>query len=99
MAELLLADDAKSDLVEIWMTIAEARDEKTANRMHRKILDACRVKARFPESGRSRDDVLPGLRSVAVRPYVVFYRQEGEAVVVLRILHGHRDVDRIMGET
>ena len=51
MKEPLLTDEAKNDLAEIWATIAEARDERTADRMHRKILASCRSKAQFPESG------------------------------------------------
>ena len=98
MKEPLLTDEARDDLAEIWATIAEARDERTADRMHRKILASCRSKAQFPESGRMRDEILPGLRSVVVRPYVAFYRTEGDTILVVRILHGRRDVERIMGE-
>jgi toxin ParE1/3/4 len=98
MKEPLLTDEAKSDLAEIWATIAEARDERTANRMNRKILASCRAKAQFPETGRSREEIAPGLRSTAVDPYVVFFRAEHDTILVLRILHGRRDVEQIMGE-
>jgi len=68
MKEPLLTDEAKSDLAEIWATIAEARDERTANRMSRRILVSCRSKAQFPETGQSREEIAPGLRSAVVRP-------------------------------
>jgi toxin ParE1/3/4 len=97
MKEPLLTDEAKNDLAEIWATIAEARDERTANRMNRKILSSCRAKAHFPEIGRSREEIAPGLRSAVVRPYVIFFRQADETILVLRILHGHRDVEQTMG--
>jgi toxin ParE1/3/4 len=96
MNEPTLSDLAKDDLAEIWATIAAARDERTAERMTRKILEKCRSHAQFPESGRSREDIVPGLRSFPVRPYVVFFRAEGESILVLRILHGHRDVEGVM---
>jgi len=99
MKEPLLTDAAKNDLAEIWATIAEARDERTANRMNRRILASCRSKAQFPETGRSREEIAPGLRSAVVRPYVVFFRPDGETILVLRILHGRRDVEQMMGES
>jgi toxin ParE1/3/4 len=96
MTEPKLSDLAKDDLAEIWATIAAARDERTAERMIRRILDQCRSHSQFPESGRSREEIVPGLRSAPVRPYVVFYRAEGESILVLRILHGHRDVEGVL---
>src|SRR3954463_14705410 len=70
MKEPLLTDEARDDLAEIWATIAEARDERTSDRMNRKILAACRSKAEFPETRRMRDEILPGLRSLVVRSRV-----------------------------
>jgi toxin ParE1/3/4 len=96
MNEPLLTDEAREDLAEIWSIIAEARDQRTADDVHRRILEACRLKAEFPETGRIRDDIAPGVRSVVIRPYVAFFRPQGGTILVLRILHGRRDIDRIM---
>ncbi len=98
MKEPSLTDEAKDDLAGIWATIAAARGERTADRMNHRILTSCRSKAQFPETGRLREEIVPGLRSFAVRPYVVFFRPEGGSILVLRILHGRRDVERIMAE-
>jgi toxin ParE1/3/4 len=62
------------------------------------ILDKCRSHAQFPESGRLREEISPGLRSFPVRPYVVFFRPSDDTILILRILHGHRDLKRIMRE-
>jgi toxin ParE1/3/4 len=72
--------------------------KKTADRVTGKIFDNCRSYTRFPESGRFRTELAPGLRSFAVEPYVVFYRPFGETISVIRILHGHRDIKRIIDE-
>ncbi len=93
MKEPKLSDLAKNDLAEIWATIAAARDEQTAERMTGKILAKCRTHVQFPETGRRRDEIIPGLRSFPVRPYVVFFRAEEGTILVLRILHGRRDVE------
>ena len=46
----------------------------------------------------ARDEILLGLRSTPVGKYVLFYRLRGEVVEVLRILHGRRDLGRILKE-
>ena len=78
------------------MTSPAGRDEATAERMTATILKKCRSHAQFPETGRSRDEWAAGVRSFPVRPYVVVYRPAQDTIQVLRILHGHRDIDRIM---
>lgn len=35
---------------------------------------------------------LAGLRHVVVGEFLTFYRLEGEDVVILRVLHGRRDI-------
>jgi toxin ParE1/3/4 len=52
--------------------------------------------AKFPEIDRLRPEIGPGLRSTLVRPYVIFYRVEGDVVQILRILHGMRDLPGVM---
>jgi len=43
--------------------------------------------------GRVRDeDFGPGARSFAVGEYVVLYRVQEPNVLILRVVHGHRDV-------
>ena len=96
MIEPILASDARADLREIWYEIARGRDEATADRMTASILARCREHARFPETGRSREEWGPGVRSFPVRPYVVVYRPIPESIQVLRIFHGRRDLDRLM---
>jgi toxin ParE1/3/4 len=45
---------------------------------------------------RARDAILPGLRTVAAAPYVVFYRVSDNAVQIIRVLDGRRDIDAIL---
>jgi toxin ParE1/3/4 len=97
VSEPRLTERAKHDLADIWLTIATGRDERTADRMTRKILKQCQAHAQFPESGRQREELAPELRSFPVRPYVVFYRIEQETILVIRILDGRRDVGRLLG--
>ena len=47
--------------------------------------------------GRPRDELAPGLRSVAFRNYVIFFRYREDRFEVVSILEGHRDIDRLLG--
>jgi plasmid stabilization system protein ParE len=50
-----LTDKAKDDLREIWYSLASKGDERAADRLVSRILDKCRNRARFPETGRLRE--------------------------------------------
>lgn len=46
--------------------------------------------------GRSRDDLLPGLRSVPFGAYLIFIRYVDATVVeVIDIVHGSRDIQQV----
>jgi toxin ParE1/3/4 len=48
--------------------------------------------------GRPRDELGAGVRSVVVGRYVVFYRFTDTELVVLRIIHGSRDIPSEFGD-
>lgn len=54
--------------------------------------------ADFPELGRSRVDLRPGVRAWVIGSYVLFYEVEADAVLILRILHGARDIGDALSE-
>jgi toxin ParE1/3/4 len=45
-----------------------------------------------PFSGPPRDDIAPGLRCLVVEQYCCFYRVEPHELLVVRIIHGKRDL-------
>ena len=54
--------------------------------------------ANHPYIGRARDeDFGVGTRSFAVGNYVIFYRIEGENVLILRVAQGRRDIEALFG--
>ncbi len=99
MNEPILTRQARADLRAIWLQVARGRDAATADRMTATILEKTMAHAQFPETGRLREELAPGLRSFPVAPYVIFFRPVGTTIVVLRILHGHRDIDQIMSDS
>ena len=51
----------------------------------------------FPGIGAARDYVRPGLRMITRRKYVVYYVVGDKEIAVIRVLHGSRDVEAIVG--
>lgn len=46
---------------------------------------------------RSRDEIIPGLRSILVHPYVIFYRANND-VEIVRVLHQRRNFAAVFSE-
>ncbi|WP_421934002.1 type II toxin-antitoxin system RelE/ParE family toxin [Phenylobacterium sp.] len=97
MARLRRTPVALHDLSNVWLTIA-LDNPNAADRVVSRIYDAEERLADFPELGRVRPELLPDLRSWAVGDYVILYRIEPDAVVIVRILHGARDLGDLLGD-
>jgi len=89
--KLLLAPRAKEDILEIWEFIA-AHDEVAADRYIDHLRDRALELIAFPQLGRTRDEIQPGLRSLLARNHLIFYRLQDAEIQVLRILHGSMDL-------
>ena len=88
---------AIEDLGEIRAYIA--RDNPRAvKRFVAGLRARCRLLADQPHIGRERPDIRPGLRSLPIQNYVVFYRLVDDTVEVVSIVHGSRDVDALFDE-
>ncbi|MGA2200936.1 MAG: type II toxin-antitoxin system RelE/ParE family toxin [Terriglobales bacterium] len=92
----LLSD---SDLDDIWYYVAsQSGNTDIADRLIGSITDRFFLLTSYPNLGRARDeDLRPGLRTFPVGEYVIFYRLEGEDVVILRVLRGSRNIAALFG--
>ncbi|MGZ6031804.1 MAG: type II toxin-antitoxin system RelE/ParE family toxin [Isosphaeraceae bacterium] len=97
MAKALKTPRAQADL-EAILDELESKSPPAAERFAARVDRKCLALGRNPELARARDEFLLGLRSTPVGKYVLFYRLRGEVVEVLRILHGRRDLGRILKE-
>lgn len=94
MAEHRLAPEAETDLDNIWIYAAEQSSSfEIADRLIDSITQRFWTLARFPFSGRRRDELCPGLRSFPVGQYVILYRLDDEDVLILRVVRGSRDLE------
>jgi plasmid stabilization system protein ParE len=95
-------DQARTDLADITSYLLEAAGPRTATAVTNHILARIETLSHTPRLAAVRDELGPGRRLLVCRPYVVIHRVEEASsrttVVVLRILHGARDVRAILSE-
>lgn len=87
--------EAEQDLLAMWIHVALEASPEVADEQLRSVDRACEALAEWPHSGRARDELFRGVRSIAVEAYVVFYCVGNSANEIIRVLHGRRDVDAI----
>ena len=94
---------AKRDLIEHFAYIGQ-NNLDAANRFLVAVEEALAKLERLPGMGRVRAfrrQELQGIRSWVVRGfenYIIFYREVEGGIEVLRVLHGARDIDRVLEE-
>jgi plasmid stabilization system protein ParE len=65
------------------------------------LRDIRQVGERLAEQGtmwRVRDDVMPGLRTVAVHRYLICFRVTDTTMEIGRVIHGRRNLPAIFGK-
>jgi toxin ParE1/3/4 len=95
LKRLIIAPSASSDLREIHDFIAEDNAD-AASRWIDMLIDRFDLLRSQPGIGRQRDEITPGYRSVAEGDYIIFFRKcEDDAIEVVRVIHGKRDLSKI----
>ena len=90
-ARLVQRPQVEADLDEIWLFIA-ADNPDAADRLVDRIGGVFQLLQENPQAGRQRPELGRGVRSFAVGNYVVLYLALQDAVHVVRVLHGARDI-------
>ena len=90
---------AKADIFEIWSHIAQ-ESENAADRVEAAIYDACAFVADSPSRGHSRPELtIRSLRFWTLTRYpnyTVVYQPGTALLQVVAVLHGKRNVQRIL---
>lgn len=94
MKRLRLTEIARRDLDDIWDSIA-ADDISAADRMIDGLYTLISRLLEFPSMGVPRDDLRSGTRSFVHKKYLVFYTVSADALIVLRVVYGGRDLSSI----
>ena len=77
------------------MDIATAASESVATRFVASIAAAFEPLRHFPLSGPAREQFAPGLRVTLHNPYAIYYMALSDALVIVRVIHGARDVEAL----
>jgi toxin ParE1/3/4 len=88
-----LSEEAIGDLEDIWAYIAPD-SIRNADRFIDQIYNKCVEISELAAIGRGRDELYPGLLSLAYKKYVIFFLRINDRVEIVRILRGSRDLQR-----
>ncbi|MCC6797427.1 MAG: type II toxin-antitoxin system RelE/ParE family toxin [Candidatus Hydrogenedentes bacterium] len=95
MKKLRFSRKAGRDLKVIYKYIAQ--DNVTAaDRVLEEIQQACGHILELPKLGRARPDAGQNLRYFPVSDYNIFYQIKGSSVIIVRVIHGKRDIRRAL---
>lgn len=89
--------EADRDIDDIWLTIAR-EDEGAATRMVERIAAATARLADFPLSAPAKPDIGLDVRSLVVGRYLALYRVTNDEVLIVRVVHGARDIPGLLDE-
>jgi toxin ParE1/3/4 len=84
--------NAEEDLIATWLHIARD-DEAAADRLLDRIEARWQQLATYPFSGAPREDIAPGIRHLVIGEYLTLYRVGEDAIEILRVLHGRRNIE------
>jgi toxin ParE1/3/4 len=84
---------AEADIEEIWDYSAIHWGPDQADRYTDELRDACHALAAGRKQG-MKVDVRPGYLKHATGSHVVYFRDRGDRLEIIRILHGMQDVER-----
>ncbi len=89
--DLEISQEAILDLEDIWDFIAKD-SPRNADRFIDQLYQKCVDLAEYEGTGRTRDELLPGILSIPHKRYVIFFQRDDASLRVVRILHGARDL-------
>src|SRR5882672_72358 len=90
---LLWSPQAQEDLLSIWHFGAREWSPEQADRHLRDIEDMTDRLRDDPKLGHKRDDLIRGLRSILIRPHLIFYQLSAGTVTIVRVLHQRFDTE------
>ena len=93
----VLAPEAAHDLVAIWRYISKQSSVETAEQVESVIRDKIIFLSKSPGAGHWRKDLTPeSVKFFAVYSYLIVYRPDTKPWQVVAILHGRRDVKKLL---
>ena len=95
---IIWSTEALNDIDQLWNYYAGVAGRATADKIMREIAKVVATIDDFPFAGRTRDEIRPGLRSLAANIQIVFYRLKDDRPEIVRVLDGRRDIEEIFSD-
>jgi toxin ParE1/3/4 len=96
MSGYALSPDALQDLQDIWDFVA-LDNVNAADQLEDEFFEAFEKLARQPRMGHARPDLTErDVRFWPAASYLIVYRELAEALQIVAVLHGSRDVPEVM---
>lgn len=94
---IIFAPEAEAQILALYDYVAREASPDIARRFTDAIVDHCERLDGFPHRGTPRDDLRPGLRTLAFRRRVtIAYTVETSDVVILGIFYGGQDFEAML---
>ena len=95
--EVVFAPEARDDLLELYDYITGQAGAVRARAYTERVVSYCLGFATFPERGRRRYDLRPGLRIIGFgRRVTIAFHITGDRITIDRVLDGGRDLTRAL---
>jgi toxin ParE1/3/4 len=96
MSKYTLTRIAETDIDEILNYISSDNLEASLA-FYERLLELIRMLGENPNLGRERGQAYDRLRSFPLGNYIIFYRVWAGDVAIVRVVHGSRDLDELIG--
>lgn len=97
MRRIVYAPEAEAHLTRLYRYIAVEASPVIARDFTDAIVDQCESLNHFPNRGTPRDDLRPGLRTIAFRRRVVIaYAVATDAVTIIGIFYGGQNYEAVL---
>jgi toxin ParE1/3/4 len=97
-SQFRLTEPAIQDIQEIVDYIAKQGSLEQSERFLSKLNVKFAKITQFPNLGRRRDEILPGLRSLTIDNYLILYMPIEQDVEIFRVISGYRDISALFAE-
>ena len=95
--ELRLSDRARRDIQSITDYTVETWGIEQATRYIGGLADMFDTIVDNPGIGRPRKELAEGMRSLAYRSHLVFFRPEKDCIIISAVLHQSQDTEKHLG--
>jgi toxin ParE1/3/4 len=93
------APEAEAQLLALFRYIAREASPKIAERYLGAVVEHCEKLESFPLRGTPRDDIRPGLRTIAFRRRItIAYSVADQNITILGITYGGQDVATLVAD-